>query len=94
MTDSTKRREPERKCIGCGNMRPKHELIRIVLGDDQRVVPDETGKLGGRGAYICGDPECLGTAKKRKALERSFKTRIDPASYDGLEEAVVRFETG
>lgn len=94
MSGDSSKRKPERKCIGCGDMKKKDELMRIVLKENAEAVADDTGKLPGRGAYICPEKACVENARKRKALERSFKTRIDPVSYERLKEAVERFGTG
>ena len=64
------------------------------LEENAEAVADDTGKLPGRGAYICPEKACVENERKRKALERSFKTRIDPVSYERLKEAVERFGTG
>ena len=67
------RKVPLRKCTGCQEMKNKKELIRIVRNDAGEFALDRTGKLPGRGAYICPNAECLAKAQKSKGLERSFK---------------------
>ena len=74
-------------------MKEKSELIRIVKDKQDSILIDATGKLNGRGAYICGSIECLNTARKRKALERSFKCRISEETYDMLDEEIKKIET-
>ena len=64
---------PMRKCIGCGEMKSKKELIRIIRTPEGEIVLDKTGRQNGRGAYICDDAECFKKARKNKGLERSFK---------------------
>lgn len=72
---------PERKCIGCGLMKPKNSLVRIVRTPDGSFAVDFTGKAQGRGAYICHDPECLDMAEKNHGLERSFGQKISADIY-------------
>lgn len=78
------RKTPLRKCVGCQMMFPKRELIRVVLTPDGDLQLDPTGKRNGRGAYLCRKQECLQTARKRRALERSLKTSIPDPLYDHL----------
>lgn len=69
---------PLRKCIGCQVSKPKKELLRIVKDKNGKINVDISGKLQGRGAYICYDINCLEKAKKQKRLEREFEiTNID-----------------
>ncbi|WDL97343.1 RNase P modulator RnpM [Alicyclobacillus sp. ALC3] len=75
---------PLRKCVGCGQMLPKRELVRVVLTPEGDIALDATGKRNGRGAYLCAKAECLTLARKRKALERSLKTSIPAPLYDHL----------
>ncbi len=74
---------PERTCIACGAVRPKKELLRIVLSDDG-ISFDPGGRKNGRGAYLCPDEACLEAAFKKKALDKSFKTHVDAATYEAL----------
>ena len=76
---------PLRQCVGCGEMKPKKELIRVIKTEDEILI-DATGKKNGRGAYICGDPECLKRARKSKGLERSLKSVIPAEVYEKLEK--------
>ncbi|MGM9602904.1 MAG: RNase P modulator RnpM [Faecousia sp.] len=75
---------PQRQCMGCRERKAKRELIRIVRGTDGNVSVDFSGKLNGRGAYICPDPECLRKAQKAKSLERSLETPIPEQVYERL----------
>ena len=61
---------PLRKCTGCGEMKPKKELVRVVKTPDDKVLIDLTGRVNGRGAYICPDEKCLRIARKSKRIER------------------------
>ncbi len=80
------RKVPLRKCVGCQEMFPKKSLIRIVLMPEGDIRFDETGKMNGRGAYLCNNPACLAQARKRKALERGLKCSVDSRVYDALAE--------
>ena len=75
---------PMRQCMGCRERKAKKELIRVVRGTDGTVSLDFGGKLNGRGAYLCPDPECLKKAQKSKALERSLEAQIPQEVYDRL----------
>ena len=75
---------PQRQCMGCRDRKPKRELIRIVRGTDGTVSVDFGGKMNGRGAYICPNPECLRKVQRSKALERSLETPIPEEVYDRL----------
>ena len=75
---------PQRQCMGCRERKAKREMIRVVRGTDGNVSLDFGGKLNGRGAYICPDPECLAKARRSKALERSLEVEIPAEVYDRL----------
>ena len=92
---------PMRKCTGCGEMKPKQELVRVVkapsaAAEDGTVLQpgeislDLTGKKSGRGAYVCKDIACLKLARKARRLERAFSCRIPEELYDQLEEEMTR----
>lgn len=72
-----------RLCIGCNEMKPKKELLRVVK-NDEGIGLDRTGRKNGRGAYICDDKSCLEKAIKNRGLERSFKQKIDKEVYENL----------
>ncbi|WP_067617105.1 RNase P modulator RnpM [Alicyclobacillus acidiphilus] len=78
------RKIPLRKCVGCQEMKPKRELIRVVHTPDGDVLIDPTGKQNGRGAYLCPDETCLQTAQKKKSLERALKMSIPSSVYETL----------
>ena len=86
------RKIPLRKCSGCGEMKPKAELVRVVRSPEGELSMDLTGRKAGRGAYVCHNIECLRTARKRKALERSFTCAIPSEIYDRLEEEMMEGE--
>jgi len=81
---------PQRKCIVCGNLYDKNDLLRVVKNKDLGVVIDETGKLNGRGAYICKNNECLKEVKKNNKLNRVFKQKIEDKLYEELEAYEVK----
>ena len=83
---AVKKKIPMRKCVGCGEMRPKKELMRILRTQDGEFMTDTTGKKNGRGAYLCPSRECLDKARKNKGLERSFKQAIPKEVYEALEK--------
>ena len=78
-----------RLCVGCNEMKPKRELIRIVKTPEGEIKIDLKGKMNGRGAYICNSAECLKKAHKSKRLERTFKTEISEEIYSTLEKDLV-----
>ena len=75
---------PLRKCVGCGEMKPKKELIRIVRSPEGEISADLTGKKAGRGAYLCPNAECLKKAEKGKRLDRAFSCAVSPEVYASL----------
>lgn len=75
---------PMRQCIGCREMKPKKELIRVVRSPEGAISLDFRGKAPGRGAYLCPDAACLKRAVKAKALNRAFETEIPQEIYDDL----------
>ena len=76
---------PQRQCMGCRERKNKRDMIRVVRGTDGTVSLDFSGKMNGRGAYVCPDPECLKKARKSRALERVLETAIPPEVYDAME---------
>ena len=82
---------PMRQCLGCREMKPKKELVRVVRSPEGEISLDFKGKAPGRGAYLCPNTACLQKARKAKALERSFDTAISLEVYDAL---VERMEAG
>ena len=85
---------PMRQCVGCREMKPKKELIRVVRSPEGGISLDFKGKAPGRGAYVCPDSGCLKRAIKSKALERGFETQIPQEIYDGLLAAMEEGEKG
>ncbi len=87
-----KKKIPLRKCTGCGEMKPKKELVRVVKTPDDKVLLDLTGRANGRGAYICPDAGCLKIARKSKRIEKSFQMQIPEEVYDMMEEELKNHE--
>lgn len=83
---ATVKKIPLRKCTGCGEMKPKKELVRVIKTTDDRIVIDATGRMNGRGAYICHSSECLKRAIKTKAIERSLGSSVSDSIYDELKK--------
>lgn len=86
MTFATAKKIPMRQCIGCGGMKDKKELLRIVRTQEGEIAFDVGGRKNGRGAYLCFSAECLKRAVKAKRLERSFQMRIPPEVHERLEK--------
>ena len=80
---------PLRKCTGCGEMKTKKELIRVLKTPEDTIVLDITGKKNGRGAYLCNQIECFRKARKTKGLERSLQCEIPAGVYDELEKELT-----
>ena len=81
---------PLRQCVGCREMKPKRELIRVVRSPEGEISLDFRGKKPGRGAYVCPDPECLIRVRKSRALERAFSAQLPAQVYDALEAQMER----
>ncbi len=76
---------PLRMCLGCGEMKPKRELIRVVKNKDGELFLDLTGKQNGRGAYICKNAECFAKAKKARRFEHKLESAIPEEVYERLQ---------
>ena len=83
---------PLRQCVGCGEMKGKRDMMRVLKTAENEICLDITGKKNGRGAYVCKSRECLRKARKNKGLERSFKMSIPGEVYDTLEEEFNKLE--
>lgn len=77
---------PMRQCIGCGEMKSKKEMMRVLKTAEGTITLDMTGKKNGRGAYLCISGECLEKARKNRGLERSFRMSIPTQVYENLEK--------
>ena len=79
----------QRSCIGCDTKKEKKDLIRIVRQKEGKIVVDKTGKLSGRGAYICEDSNCLERIRKTNKLERVLDTKIPEEIYEEIRGVIV-----
>ena len=79
------RKIPMRMCVGCREMKPKAQLLRVVKPQEGQAHIDRTGKAQGRGAYVCQNIECLKKAQKTRALDRALETKIDETVFAQLE---------
>ncbi len=82
------KKRPQRTCLGCRTAKNKEELIRVVRTPEGVVTIDLKGRMNGRGAYLCKDPNCLKKAVKSNALARSLKTEIPEETYERLQEEI------
>ena len=83
---------PMRMCVSCRLSKPKKELIRIVKNKDGKVSVDTTGKLNGRGAYICADTACLEKAYRNKILSRILETDFTEEMFEEANRVILRRE--
>ena len=90
---SANRKVPMRQCTGCGKMKNKKEMLRVLKTAEGEVVLDATGRRNGRGAYLCFSKECLQKARKNRGLERSLKMGIPSEVYDNLEKELSELGT-
>ncbi len=81
---------PMRQCIGCGEMKSKKEMIRVIKTAENEILLDATGRKNGRGAYLCPSMECMQKAIKTRGLERSFKMAIPAEVYETLEKEMEK----
>jgi predicted RNA-binding protein YlxR (DUF448 family) len=86
------KRIPLRQCIGCGEMKGKNEMLRVLRTEDNQIIIDSTGRKNGRGAYICHNSECMKKARKSRALDRSFKMAVSDEVYENLTKEIELFE--
>ncbi|MBB2182880.1 YlxR family protein [Lachnospiraceae bacterium MD1] len=85
---------PLRMCTGCGEMKAKKEMIRVLKTPEDEIVIDTTGKKNGRGAYVCCSLDCLQKAIKTRGLERSLKVSIPKELVETLEKEMILLESG
>lgn len=81
--------QPQRTCIGCNLKKDKKKLIRIAKNKNNDIDVDTTGKMQGRGAYLCNNIECLEKAKKTKKLERTLKIKISDEIYEKIRGVIL-----
>ena len=87
-----KKRVPMRMCTGCGQMKTKKELVRVVKSPEGEISLDLTGRKPGRGAYVCKSADCLKAARKSRRFEKAFSCKIPDEVYDRMEEELSRNE--
>ena len=92
MSGQMAKKIPMRQCTGCGQMKGKRDIMRVLKTAENDICLDITGKKNGRGAYVCMSRECLQLARKNRGLERSFKMSIPREVYDSLEGEFERLE--
>ena len=83
---------PLRQCVGCGEMKGKKDMMRVLKTAENEICLDVTGKKNGRGAYVCKSKDCLQKAGKNKGLDRSFKMSIPKEVYETLEKEFENLE--
>ena len=83
---------PLRQCIGCGEMKSKKDMIRVIKTAEGEILLDATGRKNGRGAYLCPSMECFKKAVKGRGLERSFKMAIPREVYETLEKEMEEID--
>ena len=86
------RRVPLRKCLGCGEMKEKRQLLRVVHNKEGETLVDTNGKAAGRGAYICPNIACFDAARKNRRFERAFSERIPDSVFDNLRLRIAELE--
>ena len=89
---STVKKVPMRQCVGCGQMKSKREMMRVLKTAENGFVLDAAGKMNGRGAYICRCRSCMEAAIKNRGLERSFKMAIPKEVYESLEKEMEQLD--
>lgn len=76
-------------CLGCREMKPKRDLIRIVMNKEGEIALDFTGRMSGRGAYICNDKKCAAKLKKTNGIARNYGCSVPEEIYDEIERALA-----
>ena len=83
------KKQPQRTCMGCNQKKDKKDLIRIVKNKENVINVDKTGKMQGRGAYICNDINCLEKPIKNKRLEKVLETKISQEIYENVRGVIL-----
>lgn len=84
------RKIPQRKCIVCGELKDKGDLLRIVKNKEEGILIDESGKVNGRGAYVCKNEECIRGLRRTNKLNQAFKMKIEDDIYEELEAYEIK----
>ena len=87
-----KMKTPLRKCTGCGEMKNKQEMFRVLKPPEDEIILDATGRKNGRGAYVCPSVDCLTKAVKSRGLERSLKVPVPDEVYEQLKKEMENLE--
>jgi len=82
------KKKPQRTCMGCNSKKDKNELIRIAKNNKNEITVDKTGKLEGRGAYICNSMECLEKAIKSRRIEKAIEAKISDEIFEQLKSLI------
>ncbi|MCI5700386.1 MAG: YlxR family protein [Lachnospiraceae bacterium] len=90
---ATAKKVPLRKCTGCGEMKNKKEMLRVLKTTEGDILLDATGKKNGRGAYLCRSRECFEKAVKSKGLERSLKCSVPQDVMESLKKEMTQYES-
>ncbi|SEF49769.1 hypothetical protein SAMN04487934_101352 [Eubacterium ruminantium] len=80
------KKKPIRKCVGCNTSKLKSEMYRIIRTGEGEILLDKTGRMNGRGAYICKDKKCIEKAAKSNSLSKAFGIPVSAEIYEGLME--------
>lgn len=83
-----KKKVPMRKCLGCNEMKPKKDMIRVVRSPEGNISMDLRGKASGRGCYVCPNIECLNSAIKNKRIEQALETKMSDEIISILREQI------
>lgn len=83
---------PLRKCTGCQEMKNKKDMIRILRTAESEIILDTTGRMNGRGAYVCRSMSCFEKAVKNRGLERSLKVKVPEETYESLKKEIEAIE--
>lgn len=84
---------PQRQCVGCGEMKDKKSMMRVIKSAEGEVMLDMTGRRNGRGAYLCQSAACLQKARKNRGLEKSLRINIPEEIYENLEKEYEAYDT-
>lgn len=85
------RKIPQRKCIVCGKLSDKKDLLRIVKNKEEGILIDESGKVNGRGAYVCKNEDCIKGLRRTNKLNQAFKMKIEDDIYEELEAYEIKW---
>ena len=88
-SEKPKKKQPERKCVGCNERRTKQELIRVLRTPEGEILVDRTGKKSGRGAYLCRDAKCLAKAVKAGRLQSALSCEIPDGIVTAIEKEMT-----